>query len=149
MADPTSISPIVGETARMVAQCGKTIWKIYDLSERFKYAKLTITSLASGLETVQRTWGRIANILEDSANDPEVWQYDVVAQLNRSLDGGSLVISALEEDLKSYDGMPEHAKFGLRARAKVLWEEQNLKDHHERIRDQVNSTNLLLSVLRM
>ncbi|KAL8924231.1 MAG: hypothetical protein Q9208_004195 [Pyrenodesmia sp. 3 TL-2023] len=95
-----------------------------------------------GLETIQWTWARIGKILEGWADEQEAWRDemgDIIAQINRSLSGGSLVLSALEQDLKPYDNASEYVKFGLRTRTRILWNEQTLKDHQERIRDQVNS----------
>lgn len=121
---------------------------LHTVSEKFKYAKLTVSSLTLGLETIQWTWTRIGSILEGWADEQEAWRdemVDIVAQINRSLSGGALVLSALEQDLKPYDNV----KFTLRTRVRVLWNEQTLKDHQERVRDQVNSMILLLNVLRL
>lgn len=152
MADPASIFSIVSGTAGLIGQCSRTICRLHNVSERFKYAKLTVDSMKLGLETIQWTWARIGKILEGWADEQEAWpdeMGDIIAQINRSLSGGTLVLSALEQDLKPYDNTSEHVKFGLRTRAKVLWNEQTLKDHQERIRDQVNSMILLLNVLRL
>ncbi|KAL8889677.1 MAG: hypothetical protein Q9215_003087 [Flavoplaca cf. flavocitrina] len=152
MADPASLFSIISGTVGLVAQCSRTICRLHTISERFKYAKLTVGSMSLGLETIQWTWTRIGIILEGWANEHEVRQDetdDIIAQINRSLSGGTLVISALEQDLKPYDTTSEHALFGLRTRVKVLWNEQTLRDHQERLRDQVNSMNLLLNVLRL
>ncbi|KAL8994878.1 MAG: hypothetical protein Q9169_005276 [Polycauliona sp. 2 TL-2023] len=108
--------------------------------------------MALGLDTIQCAWTRIGMILEGWSDEHEAWQDemgDIIAQINRSLIGGALVISALEADLKIYDNTSEHIKLGLRIRVRALWNEQTLRDHQERIRDQVNSMNLLLSVLRL
>ncbi len=152
MADPASIFSIVSGTAGLVAQCSRTICRLHTVSEKFKYAKLTVSSLTLGLETIQWTWTRIGSILEGWADEQEAWRdemVDIVAQINRSLSGGALVLSALEEDLKPYDNTSGHVKFTIRTRMRVLWNEQTLKDHQERIRDQVNSMILLLNVLRL
>ncbi|KAL8693450.1 MAG: hypothetical protein Q9218_001721 [Villophora microphyllina] len=152
MTDPGSIFSIVGGTAGLVFQCGKVISDLHDLSDRMKYAKLTINSMSAGLETIQWTWSRIAKILEDWHDCGGEWQggvTDVVDQINRSLAGGALVISALEEELKPYKDKSQHTNFSLRTRTKIVWNERTLKDHQDRIRDQVSSMNLLLSVLRM
>ncbi|KAL8644603.1 MAG: hypothetical protein Q9210_007171 [Variospora velana] len=79
---------------------------------------------------------------------------DTLAQLDCSLQGGRLVISALEEDLLPFtvpslltNGNPVSS--GFRRKLKVVWNEQALRDHQERIRDQVNSMNLFINVLQM
>ncbi|KAL8926135.1 MAG: hypothetical protein Q9208_003036 [Pyrenodesmia sp. 3 TL-2023] len=108
--------------------------------------------MQSGLETVQWAWRRIEEILEHWISDEEVWGEDTIdlfARLNRSLRGGLLVISALEEDLRPWTTKNERTVFGIRSRAKAIWNEHALKDHQDRIRDQVTSMTLLISVIQM
>ncbi|KAL8958485.1 MAG: hypothetical protein Q9193_004471 [Seirophora villosa] len=105
------------------------------------------------LTTVQWAWRRIKTILDGWEQDDEPLPDDTIeffAQLSRSLQGGSLVISALEDDLKRFQGIPDPTRrTSPTQRARIVWNEQTLKDHQERIRDQVSSMTLVLEVMRM
>ncbi|KAI4122836.1 MAG: hypothetical protein LQ338_005588, partial [Usnochroma carphineum] len=150
MTDPISIASIATGSASLALQLGQVIHDLHNLSERYRFAELTVSSISSSLETVQFSWRRIATILERWTSDEVVFQDDageLFAQLNRSLKAGSLVIAALEEDLSPYKDVPERRGPVIRRRAKVVWNEQVLKGHQERVRDQAISMNLLISVL--
>lgn len=152
MTDPASIISIISGSAGLALQCGKVINGLHDLSERYRFVNLTISSMSSGLETVQWAWRRIESLLQEWKQDDRVREEDVseiYAQLHRSLKGGSLVLSALEEDLKPYKNKVNLAELGFRSKTKVLWNERTLKDHQDRIRDQVNSMNLLINVMQL
>lgn len=122
-------------------------------------AGLTITSINTGSETVKWAWRRIQSILEAWSDDAQHLgqgaDTDTFDQLDRSLRGDRVVISALEEDLQPFtktlppSGSGPAVKRGFMDRSKIIWNEGMLRDHQERIRDQVNSMNLLISVLKM
>lgn len=152
MADPISVFQLIGAASGLALQCGKVINDLHTLSERYRYAELTISSMSSVLETVQWSWRRIDQILEQWTQVETAWEddaIDVFQQLDRSLRGGTVVISALAGDLSSWTSNPVPIRFGLTRKAKVIWHESLLKDHQDRLRDQVNSMNLLMSVMQM
>ncbi|KAI4198564.1 MAG: hypothetical protein LQ348_002008 [Seirophora lacunosa] len=153
MTDPASIFSIVSGSAGLVLQLGKVINDLHNVSERFRLAELTISSMRHSLTTVQWAWRRIKTILDGWEQDDEPLPDDTIelfAQLNRSLQGGSLVISALEDDLKRFQEVPGTTRrTNPTQRARIVWNEQTLKDHQERIRDQVSSMTLVLEVMRM
>ncbi|KAL8717671.1 MAG: hypothetical protein Q9225_005108 [Loekoesia sp. 1 TL-2023] len=108
--------------------------------------------MKSSIEAVRWAWYRIDQILQEWKYNEAIWQdhvAEVIAQLTRSLKSGSLVISALEKDLGPWTNSSEQTHFGFGKKAKVIWNERILKDHQDRIRDQVNSMNLLISVMQM
>lgn len=152
MADPSSVFSIISASTALALQCGKVINELHHLSERYRYAGLTINSMRSSLEAVRWTWCRIDQILQEWTNNEGVWQdcgAEVITQLTRSLKSGSLVISALEKDLGPWANNSEQVHLGFGKKAKVIWNERVLKGHQERLRDQVNSMNLLISVIQM
>ncbi|KAL8765680.1 MAG: hypothetical protein Q9209_007318 [Squamulea sp. 1 TL-2023] len=157
MADPTSIFSVVAGAAGLALQCGKVVRDLHDLRDRYKNADLTIASMESGLETINWAWTRIQNTLETWSNrtqSPDAdLDVDTLNQLSRSLEGGRLVLSALDADIQYVVKSPPSADTYLfaeaRRKTKIVWNERMLRDHQERIRDQVNSMNLLINVLRM
>lgn len=112
--------------------------------------------MSTSLDSVQCAWRQIRQILEDWAHrdmtdntldaDPEL-----LAQLHRSLEGGMLVISALNNDLQPYlsNSPSQHVNLGFKRRTRFVWNKNAFRDHQDRIRDQVNSMTLLLSVLQL
>ncbi|CAO1606473.1 hypothetical protein XANCAGTX0491_009972 [Xanthoria calcicola] len=125
----------------------------------YKNANLTVASLSTGLETIQWAWGRIEAILETwTEGQPRVTQpsldTDTFQQLNRSLEAGRMVIAALEEDLMPLirDFTQGHGSATSREilnRVQVIWNATALRDHQERIRDQMNSMTLMISLLKL
>lgn len=66
-------------------------------------------------------------------------------QLTRSLDCGMLVISALVADLRPFFVDSSQAtRLSFRRKTQLVWDDRTFKDHRDRIRDQVNSMNLLI-----
>lgn len=128
--DPATLFQITSGAAALVLHCGKVINDLHSLADRYSHAELTIVSMSTALETIQWAWRHLEKTL-----------------LARSLKGGSLVISALEEDLKPYRRLS--ATFGLMRKTKAIWNGTILKDHLERIRDQVSSMNLLVNVINL
>ncbi|KAI4108582.1 MAG: hypothetical protein LQ345_007098, partial [Seirophora villosa] len=153
MTDPASIFSIVSGAAGLVLQLGNVINDLHNVCERYRLAQLTISSMRHNLTTVQWAWRRIKTILDGWEQDDEPLPDDTIelfAQLSRSLQGGSLVISALEDDLKRFQEIPDPTRrTNPTQRARIVWNEQTLKDHQERIRDQVSSMTLVLEVMRM
>ncbi|KAL8717670.1 MAG: hypothetical protein Q9225_005107 [Loekoesia sp. 1 TL-2023] len=181
MADPASIFSIIAGSAGLALQCGKVIRDLHNIAGRYKNADLSIISMTTGLETVDWAWRHIESILKTWTDDAQDRGHDadtdVLEQLGRSLKGGRLVITALEEDLRQFttvlnreSGQATRNSFMKRLfiangpgqvetrsvtessfmkRSKIIWNEGLLQDHQERIRDQVNSMNLLINVLQM
>ncbi|KAL8760296.1 MAG: hypothetical protein Q9184_003391 [Pyrenodesmia sp. 2 TL-2023] len=157
--DPASIFSIIVGSAGLALQCSKVIRDLHDVTDTYKNADLTIVSMSTGLETISWAWSRIQEILETWSNDKtglgQAIDTATLDQLGRSLRGGLLVIEALEADLAPYttafsleDGSAA-GKSGLMNRAHVVWSARALKDHQERIRDQISSMNLLINVLQL
>ncbi|KAL8835110.1 MAG: hypothetical protein Q9176_007104 [Flavoplaca citrina] len=156
--DPASIFSIIAGSAGLALQCGKLIRDLHDVTDMYKNANLTIVSMITGLETIQWAWGRIQAILEISTDDQSCasqnMDADTFHQLERSLNGGRIVIAALEEDLKplAATSLQDHgAATGHRIlnRVRIVWNATALREHQERIRDQMNSMNLMISVLKL
>ena len=157
--DPASIFSIIAGSAGLALQCGKLVRDLHDVTDMYKNANLTVASLSTGLETIQWAWGRIEAILETwTEGQPRVTQpsldTDTFQQLNRSLEAGRMVIAALEEDLMPLirDFTQGHGSATSREilnRVQVIWNATALRDHQERIRDQMNSMTLMISLLKL
>ncbi|KAI4225086.1 MAG: hypothetical protein L6R36_004176 [Xanthoria steineri] len=157
--DPGSIFSIIAGSAGLALQCSKLVRDLHDVTDMYKNANLTVVSLSTGLETIQWAWGRIEAILETWTDDQSpVTQpsldTDTFQQLNRSLEAGRMVIAALEKDLmpltrESAQGHESATGREILNRVQVIWNTTALRDHQERIRDQMNSMTLMISVLKL
>lgn len=157
--DPASIFSIIAGSAGLALQCSKVIRDLHDVTDTYKNADLTVVSMSTGLQTIKWAWNRIQEILETWSNEETTLGQDIdratLDQLVRSLRGGLLVMEALEADLAPYtaaallDNGSTAGKGGLMSRAHVVWNARALRDHQERIRDQVGSRNLLINVLQL
>ncbi|KAL8883223.1 MAG: hypothetical protein Q9192_007342 [Flavoplaca navasiana] len=156
--DPASIFSIIAGSAGLALQCGKLIRDLHDATDMYRNADLTLVSMSTSLETIQWAWGRIQAILETWTDDQSCASQkidtDTFHQLERSLKGGRIVIAALEEDLLplAVASLRDHgAATGhrIRNRTRIVWNTTALREHQERIRDQMNSMNLMISVLKL
>lgn len=68
-------------------------------------------------------------------------------RLDRSLECGTLVIGALQDDLSAYIIGPEESD--VIQNSKAVWNERSLQDHQHRIRGQVLAMSLLLQVIEL
>lgn len=158
MADPGSILSIIAGAASLASQGVKLIRDLHNILEQYNYADLTITSIETNLETVTWAWSEIQVTLESwSGNSQSDLGFDTntLNHVSRALRGGRLVIAALQDDLGAFKSTSSSSasniimKTGFRNKTKIVWNEKLLKDHQERIRDQVNSMNLLINVLNL
>lgn len=79
-------------------------------------------------------------------NDSEV-DSSFLRRLDRSLERGTVVLSALQDDLVDYTDNLDSLSFKQRSR--ITWNEKALLDHQNRIRGQAVSMGLLLQILEL
>lgn len=142
--DPVSIFSIVTGAAGLALQCGKVAKSLHDLSAKFIDARLTILSATQELDIIRLAWERIQELLQ-TWEDNDTMDPDLLARLNRQVDIGGLVMTALSEDLSSYDLTSD----SLGQSAKVVWNESILQGYQDMMRGQATAMTLLLSVLQM
>lgn len=145
MADPISIISLVEGSLGLMMQCGNVAKSLHDLAGRYKQAKITLLSMVQELDTIKMAWSRIrewSQVHGAAGTDSKFCD-----RLSQSLECGALVLSALEQDLAGFDMTNE--TFGFRRRSKVMWNDQALKDHQNRVRGQVSAMTLLLQALEL
>ena len=140
--DPVTIVGVLEGSISLAVQCGSVVKSLNSLAGQYKYAKLTISSMVQSLEIMQLAWNRIGIWSKDfvPTGDDEL-----VQRLERFLQTGSLVLDSLEGDLKSYDV----SNVTLRQRSRLVWNEDILQGHQNRIRDQAQSMSLLLQAIQL
>jgi hypothetical protein len=144
--DPVSIVGLVSATSSLVFKCGKIIQSLYQLAERYKQAELSIISIIEECRTVELAWSRIERWASVYLRDCDDYE-SLHKRLQLSLYSGSLVVSALENDIASVQTAPQFSTF--RRRTKILWNERTLQEHQNRIRGQVCGLTLLLEVIQL
>ena len=145
MADPISVISLVEGSIGLVLQCGSVAKTLSDIIAKFKYAEVAIMSLIQEVEAVQFAWNRIKEWSEDHAEAATDSQF--VQRLEKSLQCGTLVLTALEKDLADYEHRVDNASFILRS--KMVWNERAFLDHQHRVRGQVQAMTLLLQVSQL
>ncbi|KAK0513036.1 hypothetical protein JMJ35_005053 [Cladonia borealis] len=145
MADPISVISLIEGSIGLVLQCGSVAKTLSDIIAKSKHAEVAIISLIQEVETIQYAWSRIKEWSEDHAEAATDSQF--VQRLDKSLQCGTLVLSALEQDLAEYKYTADNASFVLRS--KMAWNERAFLDHQHRVRGQVQAMTLLLQVSQL
>ena len=145
MVDPISVISLVEGSIGLVLQCGSVAKTLSDMIAKFKTAEVAITSLIQEVETIQFAWSRIKEWSEDHAEAATDSQF--VQRLEKSLECGTLILTALEQDLADYRDRADNASFVRRS--KMAWNERAFLDHQHRVRGQVQAMTLLLQVSQL
>ena len=146
MADPVTILGIVNGSAGLVLKCGSVIKSLHEVAGKHKKAGISIMSLVSEVDTIELAWTRIKDWAEAYSKDAAV-DTGLLERLNRSLECGALVMSALQNDISDYQRNGPTLSF--RQRSKAVWNETALQDHQDRVRGQAVAMSLLLQVLQL
>ena len=141
--DPVAVVGILDSSINLAVRCGSVAKGLKNLAGQYKYAKLTISTMIQNLDIMQVAWERIGVWSKSSmpADDDGFTQQ----RLERFLETGSLVLDSLEEDLRSYDV----SRMTFRQRSRLVWNENILQGHQNRIRDQAQSMSLFLHAIQL
>ena len=140
--DPVTLVGIVEGSISLAVQCGSVAKSLNNLAGQYKYAKLTLSTMIQNLDIMQVAWERIgvwSKTFRPTDDD------GFTRRLERFLETGCLVMDALEEDLRSYDV----SRMKFRQRSRLVWNENILQGHQNRIRDQAQSMSLLLQAIQL
>lgn len=149
MAEAVAIISIINGAAALASGCGRTATWLRDIAQRYRQTGPMIASMAQELATTQCAWDLVQNMLDDWRCQGAIDE-DLLSTLTESLQAGNLIISSLNDELSSCTSPSAVArKSGFRQRTKTIWNEKSLRACQERIRGQVISLSLLISVLRM
>lgn len=146
MADPVSVLAIVNGSAGLVLKSAGIIKSLHGIAEKHKKAGVTIMSMVTEVDTVEFAWGRIGEWARAYSKDGAV-DVRLLQRLDKSLECGTLVMSALQSDLSDYQ--EKWSTLGFIQRAKAVWNETALQNHQTRVRGQAVAMSLLLQVLQL
>jgi hypothetical protein len=144
--DPISIFSIANGCAGLAMKCGQVTADLYILADKYKQAKLSILALHNECRTFRVVLGEIESWATSSGRET-VTSADVSEQLGVSLELGSMVMSALEEQMKTFMDFRQSA--GFRRRAKIVWNDGVLRGHEDRVRGQIQALTCLLQVMKL
>ena len=116
-----------------------------DLAAKYKYAKLTITTMEQGLDTIQLAWSQIGEWFQSYQPETKLGSESFLQRLQRSLENGSIIMNALEGDLRPY----QTKHLGFKQRSKALWNENTLHGHQDRISHQATAMTCLLQAIQL
>ncbi|KAL8949562.1 MAG: hypothetical protein Q9222_004336 [Ikaeria aurantiellina] len=143
--DPASILGLIATAGTIAGTITKTIKDLSELRGTYTDASLRIRLLIKELSTIKSSLNQIndwAHFLDYQQN-----QEDLREALQVALDGVELAMGALAEEVGGLvpdTSMAAKVELGFRARTKYAWNEQNMKEHENRLRAQVSALQLLL-----
>lgn len=146
MAEAAAILTCVGSSAGILVTITKIIHTLSEVRNQYRYAETTIRLLMTQLSTIKsallriRDWADFAltnqSLPESLANDLDV-----------AMEGCEIAMDCLAEEVNSLVGDSGTSFPGTAAaRAKVVWDESNMKEHQVRLSHQVQALQLIIQI---
>lgn len=144
--DPASAFGLISAAVQVLQAIGSTVQGLNQLYGRFRGADLTIRSLIHELNCIDtaltslKEWTRI-----NSAHGPksEEFNRDVAV----AMDGCRVIMDVVSQDVSDLvQSTQVEGIASLRVRMRVVWSEDTMRGHQEKLHAQVNALQLLLQV---
>jgi hypothetical protein len=153
MADPISMAASI---APIIVTCYRAAKGLHNLQQRYQNASLTIKSMRSESVTIGAALGQLESYLQENASPLKTRLHtepQLMEQFNTSLTGCEDLFSRIDRDIGKVLGkttLEANAQsLGWRAKAKLFWKEDDLKNLLQAIRGQQMALLFLLFVIRM
>lgn len=144
--DPGSIVGLISASIQVLQAITSTVHGLNQLYGKFRDADLTIHSLIQELScigtalTSLKEWTRI-----NSSNGPQSEEYN--RDLAVAMEGCHVIMEVVSHDVSDLvQSTQEDRIAGIRARMRVVWNEETMRGHREKLHAQVNALQLLLQV---
>ncbi|KAI4249000.1 MAG: hypothetical protein L6R42_009116 [Xanthoria sp. 1 TBL-2021] len=143
--DPASILGLIATAGTVASAITKTIRDLSDLRAQYTDSNLRIRLLIKELSTIKSSLNQIndwAHFLDDNHNQAELKD-----ALQVALDGVELAMGALAEEVQALvqdTSAHNNVDLTFRGKTKYAWNEQNMREHENRLRAQVSALQLLL-----
>lgn len=148
LAERVALPSIVTKAATLAVACGKTVRITNTIAQRYHGAGLIISSIAHDLASVQCVWDFVQALLRRRMCQGDMDQ-EVLLRLNRTIHHGREIIHSLNEDLSLCVRLAtSNSEHSFRQRTRIVRNERRWRNHQDRIRGQMISMNLLISILR-
>lgn len=143
--DPVSIVQLTQGSLSLALKCGHAVKTLSDIAAKYKNAEISITSMAQNVDVIQLAWSEMGDWCERyeprNASDDKIF----LERLRRSLDNGTLVMTALEQDLRPY----QTNNLSLKHRSRFIWNENTLRDHQDRINHQATAMTCTMQAIQL
>jgi hypothetical protein len=147
--DPISIVGVVSASVQIAQLIAQTIQGLSTLRGKFKEANTTIRLLIGELSTIRAAVSQLRDWAQWNANDsPKEEEY--MKGLQVALEGCQTAMEVLAEEIKDLaagaitTNDPATFNLGFIVKAKVVWSEDTMKIHQDRLHAQVQALYLLL-----
>ncbi|EQL38310.1 hypothetical protein BDFG_00667 [Blastomyces dermatitidis ATCC 26199] len=145
--DPISAIGVAGGAIQIATLITKTIQSLSTLHGKFSNADLTLNSLIAELLTIKAAITHLHELSKYNSNcTPKHPEY--IDGLDVALDGCIAIVDVLSEEVAQLTPISSneapHRGWGLRAKAKVVWKEDLMREHSQMLHSQVLALQLLL-----
>jgi hypothetical protein len=147
--DPISIIGVASASAQIAQFITQTIQGLCTLRGKFKDADMTIRLLIAELSTIRAAVSQLRDWAEwNSSDSPKETEYMIGLEV--ALEGCHAAMEVLAEEItelvagSATRSDPASFSLAFMAKAKVVWSEDIMKIHQDRLHAQVQALNLLL-----
>lgn len=147
--DPVSVFGVVSGAFQIAQIAAQTVKGLATLRGKFGNADLTIRSLIGELTTIKAAvtqlddWAKYNN--SNHVRDSPAANNDYDEGLSVALEGCRAIMDIFSEEVAALaQSTVDGTAVGFRARARVVWNEDIMRDHQERLHAQVLALQLLL-----
>lgn len=143
--DPISAFGLISGAVQIVQAISQTVAGLATLRGKFNNADLTIRSLIGELTTIKSAVTQLDDWAKYNARDSaEHNDYD--EGLDVALEGCRAAMDVLSEEVSflTQNTTGNGTSIGFRTKVKVVWNEEIMQGHQERLRAQVLALQLLL-----
>jgi hypothetical protein len=151
--DPLSIA--IGVLSA-TSTCIKPIKQLNDLRSKYRNASLTLTALCSESALILASLTEIHNQCLDNVSSLGINSYlnsrpDLCDTLDRALTGCVAVYSCLEAEIEEITKTTPNSQgeYSRKAKTKLLWNENSMKEYLSHIRGQQSALSLLIQSFQM
>ncbi|CAI7608891.1 unnamed protein product [Penicillium viridicatum] len=144
--DPVSAIGFASAIVQILGALTSTIHGLYELHGKFSDADFTIHSLIQELNCIQTALTSLKEWHRLSSSDVMVSE-EFNEQLLTAMGGCQIIMEVLSEDVMNLvHGSRNDGTVGFRLRIRVIWKEDIMKGHQEKLHAQVMALQLLLQV---
>ncbi|KAJ5127560.1 hypothetical protein N7448_008339 [Penicillium atrosanguineum] len=144
--DPVTAFGIVSGGVQVVQAIASTVHDLNQLYGKFKDADLTIQSLIQELSCISTALTGLKEWTRTNGTDgPSSDEYN--RDLAVAMEGCRVVMEVVSHDISHLvQGIHEEQFTGFRARMRIVWSEETMRGHQEKLHAQVSALQLLLQV---
>ena len=145
--DPVSAAGLIGSVIGITDVVARSIHKLSVLGTRYRQANSWVSALLGQLCTIKAALAQLTDLSRSEGADILRSSVEIKNALESSLDGCSILVESLEEQL---DRLSTQDDGCLDARGKLsfLWRDEEVKNYLDLLDRQVNALNLLLQVVQ-